>query len=275
MSIEDVTFENNTASCGNDIFIAPSAGNNVFANLTDLTITANSKNVTELSDIITVTVSHPSGAIIGGGQVTFYFNGSIVGKADLINQNATLQYVGFKNDTEYQFTSVYEYATENDTYVNGTISTNIADALDSVEFYVSDSLGDDENGTGSEDSPFKSISKALIEGYSKSTNITVHVLEGNYTGELNTNLRIPTTVDVLLVGEDADKVIVSDSAADYFITALAGNAKLTLANVTLNRAARDTQSAIYVEEGANAEIDNVKFINGQGNYGGAINTAVL
>ncbi|MBE6498494.1 MAG: hypothetical protein E7Z81_09550 [Methanobrevibacter sp.] len=273
MSIEDVTFENNTASCGNDIFIAPSAGNNVFANLTDLTITANSKNVTELSDIITVTVSHPSGAIIGGGQVTFYFNGSIVGKADLINQNATLQYVGFKNDTEYQFTSVYEYATENDTYVNGTISTNIADALDSVEFYVSDSLGDDENGTGSEDSPFKSISKALIEGYSKSTNITVHVLEGNYTGELNTNLRIPTTVDVLLVGEDADKVIVSDSAADYFITALAGNAKLTLANVTLNRAARDTQSAIYVEEGANAEIDNVKFINGQGNYGGAINTA--
>jgi len=184
-----------------------------------------------------------------------------------------LQYVGFKNDTEYQFTSVYEYATENDTYVNGTISTNIADALDSVEFYVSDSLGDDENGTGSEDNPFKSISKALSEGYTKSTNITVHVLEGNYTGELNTNLRIPTTVDVLLVGEDADKVIVSDSAADYFITALAGNAKLTLANVTLNRAARDTQSAIYVEEGANAEIDNVKFINGQGNYGGAINTA--
>ena len=144
MSIEDVTFENNTASCGNDIFIAPSAGNNVFANLTDLTITANSKNVTELSDIITVTVSHPSGAIIGGGQVTFYFNGSVVGKANLINQNATLQYVGFKNDTEYQFTSVYEYATENDTYVNGTISTNIADALDSIELYVSDSLGDDE-----------------------------------------------------------------------------------------------------------------------------------
>ena len=273
MSIEDVTFENNTAASGNDIFIAPGQGNNVFANLTDLTITANSKNVTELSDIITVTVSHPSGAIIGGGQVTFYFDGNVVGKADLINQNATLEYVGFKNDTEYQFTSVYEYATENDTYVNGTISTNIADALESVEFYVSDSLGDDENGTGSKDNPFKSISKALSEGYTKSTNITVHVLEGNYTGELNTNLRIPTTVDVLLVGEDADKVIVSDSAADYFITALAGNAKLTLANVTLNRAARDTQSAIYVEEGANVEIDTVKFIGGQGNYGGAINTA--
>ncbi|WP_407376422.1 beta strand repeat-containing protein [Methanobrevibacter sp.] len=273
MSIEDVTFENNTAACGNDIFIAPGQGNNVFANLTDLTITANSKNVTELSDIITVTVSHPSGAIIGGGQVTFYFDGDIIGKADLINENATLEYVGFKNDTEYKFTSVYEYATENDTYVDGVISTNIAEALDSIELYVSDSLGDDENGTGSEDNPFKSISKALSEGYTKSTNITVHVLEGNYTGELNTNLRIPTTVDVLLVGAGADKVIISDSTADYFITALAGNAKLTLANVTINRAARDTQSAIYVEEGANMEIDNVKFIGGQGNYGGAINTA--
>ena len=273
MSIEDVTFENNSAACGNDIFIAPGDTNNVFANLTDLTITANSQNVTELSDIITVTVSHPSGAIIGGGQVKFYFNDSVVGKADLINQNATLEYVGFKNATTYVFTSVYEYASENDTYVNGTISTNIAEALDSIELYVSNSTGDDENGNGSENNPYKSISKALSEGYTKSTNITVHVLEGNYTGELNTNLRIPTTVDVLISGEGADKVIISDSDADYFITALAGNSKLTLANVTLNRAARDTQSAIYVEEGANVEIDNVNFIGGQGNYGGAINTA--
>ena len=273
MSIEDVTFKDNTAACGNDIFIAPSAGSNVFANLTDLTITANSQNVTELSDFITVTVSHPSGAIIGGGQVTFYFDGDVIGKSDLINQNATLEYVGFKNNTKYQFTSVYEYATENDTYISGVVSTNITDAVDSIELYVSNSTGSDENGNGSQNNPFKSISKALSEGYTKSTNITVHVLEGNYTGELNTNLRIPTTVDVTIVGEDADKVIVTDSAADYFITALTGNAKLTLANVTLNRAARDTQSAIYVEEGANVEIDNVKFIGGQGNYGGAINTA--
>ena len=272
MSIEDVTFKDNTAASGSDIFIAPSAGN-VFANLNDLTITSNSQNVTELSDIVTVTVSHPSGAIIGGGQVTFYFNGSVVGQADLINQNATLEYVGFKNDTIYDFTSLYEYASENDTYVDGVISTNIADAVDSIELYVSNSTGDDVNGNGSENNPFQSISKALSEGFTKSTNITVHVLGGNYTGELNTNLRIPTTVDVLIVGEDADKVIISDSDADYFITALAGNSKLTLVNVTVNRAARDTQSAIYVEEGANVEIDNVKFIGGQGNYGGAINTA--
>ena len=273
ISIEDVTFENNVASIGNDIFIEQSQGTDKIAVLKDLTITANSKNVTELSDILTVTVSHPSGAIIGGGQVTFYLDGFEIGKADLINQNATWEYIGFKNNTEYQFTSIYEYATENYTYVNGVISTNIADALDSIELYVSDSLGDDEKGNGSENNPFKSISKALSEGYAKSTNITVHVLKGNYTGELNTNLRIPTTVDVLLVGEDADKVNISDSAADYFITALPGKSKLTLANVTLNRAARDTQSAIYVEKGANVEIDNVIFINGQGNYGGAINTA--
>ena len=273
MSIEDVTFENNSAACGNDIYIAPSESYNVFANLTDLTITANSKNVTELSDVITVTVTHASGAIIGGGQVKFYFNDSVVGKADLINQNATLEYIGFKNATTYVFTSIYEYATENDTYVSGIISTNIAEALDSIELYVSNSTGDDENGNGSENNPFKSISKALSEAYTKSTNITVHVLEGNYTGKLNTNLRIPTTVDVLIAGEGADKVIISDSEADYFITALAGNSKLTLANVTLNRAARDTQSAIYIEEGANVEIDNVNFIGGQGNYGGAINTA--
>ncbi len=273
MSIEDVVFENNTASCGNDIFIAPSSGNNVFAELKNLTITANSQKVTELSNNIIVTVSHPSGAIIGGGQVTFYFNGATVGKADLINQNATLEYVGFKNNTQYQFTSLYEYATKNDTYVNGVISTNITFALDSVDLYVSNSTGDDENGNGSENNPFKSISKALSEGYRKSAKITVHILEGNYTGKLNTNLRIPTTADILIVGEDADKVIITDSTADYFITALPGNAKLTLANVTLNRAARDTQSAIYVEEGAYVEVDGVIFTEGQGNYGGAINTA--
>ncbi|WP_407414705.1 Ig-like domain repeat protein [Methanobrevibacter sp.] len=273
MSLEDVVFENNKATSGNDIFIAPSSGNNVFANLTDLTITANSLNVTELSDTLTVTVTHPSGAIIGGGEVTFYFDGNIIGKSNLINQNATLEYVGFKNNTVYEFTSFYQYACENDTYVDGIVSTNISASLDSIELYVSDSMGDDENGNGSENNPFKSISKALSEGYTKSTNITVHVLEGNYTGELNTNLRIPTTVDILIVGESLDKVNITDSEADYFITALAGNAKLTLANVTVNRAARDTQSAIYVEEGADMEIDNVKFIGGQGNYGGAINTA--
>jgi len=272
MSIEDVTFENNTAASGSDIFIAPSSGNNVFANLTDLTITANDLNVTQLSDILTVTVSHPSGAIIGGGEVTFYFDGNVIGKSSLINENATLEYVGFENNTVYKFSAVYEYATENDTYVNGTVRTNITSALDSIEYYVSDSLGSDENGTGTKDNPFKSISKALSEGYTKSTNITVYVLEGNYTGTLNTNLRIPTTVDVTIKGEGVNKTVVSDTEADYFITALAGNKKLTLTDMTLNRAARDTQSAIYVEEGANVEIDNVAFIDGQGNYGGAINT---
>ena len=272
MSIEGVTFENNSAACGNDIFIE-SNRDRIIADLKDLTITANSLNVTELSDILTVTVSHPSGAIIGGGQVIFYFNNTIVGKSDLINENATLKYVGFKNNTKYEFTSLYQYANENDAYINGVVLTNIAYALDNVELYVSNSTGDDENGDGSKNNPFKSISKALNEAYKISTNITVHVLKGNYTGELNTNLRIPTSVDLLIVGEDKDNVIISDSTAEYFITALPGNAKLTLANITLNRASRDTQSAIYVEEGANMEIDNVIFINGQGNYGGAINTA--
>ena len=80
ISIEDVTFENNVAAIGNDIFIEQSQGNDKIAVLKDLTITASSKNVTELSDILTVTVSHPSGAIIGGGQVAFYLDGFEIGK---------------------------------------------------------------------------------------------------------------------------------------------------------------------------------------------------
>ena len=272
MSIEDTVFEDNTAKMGNDIFIAPGEGNNVFTELGDLTITANDLNVTELSGTLVVSVTHPSGAIIGGGQVQFYLDGNLVGKADLINQNATFEYIGFENNTVYNFTAVYEYASENDTYVAGTVSTNISSALDSVELYVSDLKGDDNNN-GSKDSPFKTISKALSAGYKLSTNVTVHVLEGNYSGELNTKLNVPTTIYLTIVGEGRDKTVITDSEADYFLTVQAGTKLFTLADMTLKRAARDTQSAIYVEEGANAEINNVAFLEGQGNYGGAINTA--
>ena len=272
MSIEGTTFENNNAKMGNDLFIAPGAGSNVFANLGNLTITANDLKVTELSGTLVVSVDHPSGAIIGGGQVKFYLDDNLVGKADLINQNATFEYIGFENNTVYNFTAVYEYASENDTYVAGIVSTNITSALDSVELYVSDLNGDDNNN-GSKNSPFKTISKALSEGYKLSTNVTVHVLEGTYAGELNTKLDVPTTIYLTIAGEGRNKTIISDDTADYFLTILAGNKMFTLANMTLNRAARDTQSAIYVEEGALATIDNVEFLAGQGNYGGAINTA--
>ena len=272
IEIEDVIFENNVATKGNDIFIGPSSGNNVFTHLGDLTITANSLNVTELSDTLTVSVTHPSGAIIGGGEVKFYLDGNLVGKSDLINQNATFTFVGFENNKVYNFTAIYEYANENDTYVSGTVTTNITGQLDSIELYVSDLTGDDNNN-GSKDSPFKTISKALAEGYKKSTNVTVHVLEGTYSGTLNTNIDIPTTIYLTIVGEGTNKTIISDNTANYFLTILAGDKHFTLANMTLKRASRDTQSAIYVEEGANAEFNNLEFIECQGNYGGAINTA--
>ncbi|ADC47576.1 adhesin-like protein [Methanobrevibacter ruminantium M1] len=273
MSLEDVIFENNSATCGKDIFIEGSSGNNIFTYLNNLTIVANDLNVTSLSDNLTVSVFHPSGAIIGGGEISFYLDGEYIGKSTLVNQNASLEYVGFKNNTIYEFTSIYEYASLNDTYIDGIVSTKIPYALENIELYVSDGSGDDENGNGSISNPFKSISKALSEGYQKSTNITVHILEGTYTGSLNSNLRIPTTVNILLIGEGAAKTIISDSSSDYFITALKGKCELRISQMTLNRAARDTQSAIYIEEESNVAIDNVTFIGGQGNYGGAINTA--
>ena len=68
-------FENNNANNGKDIFIEKA--NNGYKNgqLDNITITFNNLITHNLQDIVTANISHPSGAVIGGGMIKFYLNG--------------------------------------------------------------------------------------------------------------------------------------------------------------------------------------------------------
>ena len=268
----DSLFENNNAPEGKDIYISTPVANNGVANVTGLTITFNDLNVAELAGKLTAQVTHPSGAVISGNTVTFLIDGNYAGIADVVNGIATYNYVGFE-DGKYSLSGTYDANGKNYIYKNGTITVKINTILDNITVYVSDAKGNDSTADGSLAKPFKTIKNALEYAQSKSRTVTVHVLEGTYTGNLNADLDIQVNTDISIVGDGENKTIIFNPDAKYFITALQGKGSLKIANMTINRVGKDTQSALYVEKNVHVLIDTVEFINGKGNYGGAINSA--
>ena len=268
----DSLFENNNAPEGKDIYISTPVANNGVANVTGLTITFNDLNVAELAGKLTAQITHPSGAVISGNTVTFLIDGNYAGIADVVNGIATYNYVGFE-DGKYSLSGTYGANGKNYIYKNGTITVKINNILDNITVYVSDAKGNDSTADGSLAKPFKTIKNALEYAQSKSRTVTVHVLEGTYTGNLNANLDIQVNTDISIVGDGENKTIIFNPDAKYFITALQGKGSLKIANMTINRVGKDTQSALYVEKNVHVMIDTVEFINGKGNYGGAINSA--
>ena len=271
-SLEDVVFENNKATSGNDIFIlSPTSTSMKAGDVEGINVIFIDKNISDLSDSLSATVTHDSGAIIGGGSIDFYMDGVYVGTGDIINGEATIQYFGFKNGT-HSLGGVWDNEFTNDTnYVNGTIIVELKPMLDNITLYVSDSRGDDENGNGSYDNPFKTIETAINKGTALSPVVVVNVLEGTYAGEGNVNLKVPTGIDITILGEGQDKTIIADNSSEYFVTALLGNGILKIANLTIKEAGKAQKSMVYIERGAIVEMDNVALLEGSGNYGGAIN----
>ena len=271
-SLEDVVFENNKATSGNDIFIlSPTSTSMKAGDVEGINVIFIDKNISDLSDSLSATVTHDSGAIIGGGSIDFYMDGVYVGTGDIINGEATIQYLGFKNGT-HSLGGVWDNEFTNDTnYVNGTLIVELKPMLDNITLYVSDSRGDDENGNGSYDNPFKTIETAINKGTALSPVVVVNVLEGTYAGEGNVNLRVPTGIDITILGEGQDKTIIADNSSEYFVTALLGNGILKIANLTIKEAGKAQKSMVYIERGAIVEMDNVALLEGSGNYGGAIN----
>ena len=271
-SLEDVVFENNKATSGNDIFIlSPTSTSMKAGDVEGINVIFIDKNISDLSDSLSATVTHDSGAIIGGGSIDFYMDGVYIGTGDIINGESTIQYFGFKNGT-HSLGGVWDNEFTNDTnYVNGTLIVELKPMLDNITLYVSDSRGDDENGNGSYDNPFKTIETAINKGTALSPVVVVNVLEGTYAGEGNVNLRVPTGIDITILGEGQDKTIIADNSSEYFVTALLGNGILKIANLTIKEAGKAQKSMVYIERGAIVEMDNVALLEGSGNYGGAIN----
>ena len=280
--LTDVTFKDNDAVNGKDIFITPSTSASYFiTELSGITVTFNDLSTKTLQDTVSADVTHESGAIIGGGAITFHLNGSYMGVADVVNGKATLDYLGFTQDGSFVLSGEYNDACDDTKYVNSTVTVTLNPLKDNVTLYVSEK-GNDSDADGSLEKPFHTIGAALNSGYKQSKVITIRVLEGTHYGEGNVNLTIFGSLDISIIGDGINKTIITGNATKltWFIKLLSGgNGVLRLANMTVseinyNYKAQNTQtSAIVTEKGTVLKIDSVEFIKNAGNNGGAINNA--
>ena len=279
LTLCDATFKNNNATDGTDIYITPSSNsNNPHCNLNGMTVTLNDLTTKTLEDEVSAEVTHESGAVISGGAVTFYMDGSRMGEAVVKNGVAKLDFLGFKNNGTFTLSGNYANEAKDTKYVNGTITVVLDPLKDNVTLYVSNDNGSDVTGNGSIDAPYKTIQAALINGYKQSAVIVVRVLQGTYTGEGNTNLTVASSLDITIVGDGRDKTIIDGRDLDWFLNIATGNgivkvADMTVANVTKNYVDAklyNQHPAISVENGATISIDNMKFIRCHGTEGGAI-----
>ncbi|SEK43329.1 hypothetical protein SAMN05216439_0935 [Methanobrevibacter gottschalkii] len=278
--LENVFFENNSANNGKDIFIEKANIGYENGQLDNITVTFNSLITHNLQDIVIANISHVSGAVIGGGMIEFDLNGSYMGVAEVINGVAKLNYLGFTKNGNYTLSGSYNYESNTTIYNSAVVNVILNPLKENITSYVSDSRGDDENGNGSYENPYKTIENALNEGYKQSKVIFIKVLEGNYTGKFNNNITIYDSLNITIIGEGIDKTIITgnNTKNNWFITVLhAGNGFLKLINMTISeinynyKNMNSQKSAVVIEKGANVFIDSVKFTKNRGYNGGAIN----
>ena len=279
LTLSGVSFKNNNATDGTDIYITPSSNaNNLHCNLNGMTVKLNDLTTKTLEDEVSAEVTHESGAVISGGIVTFYMDGSRMGEGAVENGVAKLDFLGFKNNGTFALSGNYSNEAKDTKYVNGTITVVLDPLKDNVTLYVSDAKGDDVNGTGTIDAPYKTIQTALINGYKQSSVIVVRVLEGTYSGEGNTNLTVASSLDITIVGDGRNKTVIDGRDLDWFLNIATGNgivkvANITVANVTMNYVDAkkyNQHPAISIENGAVISIENMEFIRCHGTEGGAI-----
>ncbi|WP_405294410.1 hypothetical protein [Methanobrevibacter sp.] len=278
LTLTDVTFKNNNATNGKDIFIAPSTSTSSFITvLPDMTVTFNDLTTKELYDTVSADVTHKSGAVIGGGKITFYLGDSRIGESDLVNGRAEFSYLGFK-DGNYVLSGIWNNAVDDTKMINGTVKVSLNNLEDNVTLYVSDAKGNDSTADGSLDKPFKTIDAALAFGYTKSQVIYINVLEGTYAGAGNTNITTFSSLDISIIGQGKNKTIIDGENKNWFmklLTGMGGSIKLynmTLVNMSTNYMPSRAigTSAIITESGTELLVDGVEFIACHGNSGGAI-----
>ena len=84
----------------------------------------------------------------------------------------------------------------------------------SVDYYVSDSTGSDEND-GSQETPFKTIGAAINKTTADNV-YNIHIKEGTYSGVGNTNLTVNGDYFINFLGDGTDKTII-DGELNYTI----------------------------------------------------------
>ena len=107
-----------------------------------------------------------------------------------------------------------EVSTLDTSIVESTHTKNIKTEEQSTDYYVSDTSGSDDN-IGTNDSPFKTIQKALNQTTSEDT-YNIYILEGTYKGLGNTNLTVNGNHTINMIGTGMNNTVL-DGEAQYVI----------------------------------------------------------
>lgn len=123
--------------------------------------------------------------------------------------------------------------------VNGVLESNIYPAdydgkySNEVVVYVSVN-GNDENGNGSFNNPYATIANAIAKSAGNVYNLKVYLLDGIYSGAGNTNISLPSSMNIQIAGIGS-KVIIDGSGSNWFAAnerSISGF-KYVLSNLTL------------------------------------------
>lgn len=157
--------------------------------------------------------------------------------------------------------------------VNGVLESNIYPVdydgkySNEVVVYVSVN-GNDENGNGSFNNPYATIANAIAKSAGNVYNLKVYLLDGVYSGAGNTNISLPSSMNIQIAGIGS-KVIIDGSGSNWFAAnerSISGF-KYVLSNLTLiNFKAKSTgykkeNNIGVISNYADLTIDNCIFKN--------------
>ena len=256
LELNNVVFNNNVAKVnGNDIYLEEKTGgywedDSAYFYAIPLTITFKDSNISSLKDDLTATISGPDNISVGSvSGFTFLLDGNKIGTTNIVNGVATVTYDGFE-DGEYNL-SGNSYLPSSENIVNtATVKVKLENVSDDIEFWISPE-GSDDAGNGSESNPFNSISHAVDVATKSSRNVKIHLTEGNYTGDLNANLTLPSSFNITLIGAGMDKTIIDGENASYFAKITEGKYIINVADMTIiNMLPENVESVISYPPGS-------------------------
>ena len=294
LTVKDSTFNNNTAKEGGAIFSQKS----------DLKIDSSrfTNNHVEISDYTAAW----GGAVFVGTYYksvpsvvnSIFINNSAVSKyhrenweyasgGSIYMQRCNLNNVSFINSrTEglsaqggsYYFDSKYMNSLINilriNSTVNGVLEPNIypsnygGEYLINITAYVSPD-GSDEKGDGSKSNPFATIAHVIDLYNGKAYNLEINLLDGTYKGTGNTNLELPSSMNIKIIGSNA--ILDGENINALLKTStLIGGCNFELVNLTItnfkcqNDGYEKDEDIGIIHTYTDMLIDNCNFINNSG-----------
>ena len=189
------------------------------------------------------------------GKVHFFIYDEEIGSSKVNNGIASLIVNKLLENGDYTLSGTYYHYENNPFEVNvrnATIHVNFDHSP--LELWVSNE-GNDTNGNGSENNPFKTLKHALNYGFENTIDLTIRMKNGVYTGDDNKDLAYSNVGKLNIIGESYNNTIIDAENANNIFT-FGNYLNVTLKNITLKNTSENVISA-YMLKIYDSIIENV------------------